>query len=116
MEMTPENFVKRIIEDIINADWNSYRDLFNKTDMKDVTDEYWKRAIVFYSKLDVKDKDVFFSILKQIIIDTISSMLGLLDGVFRLKNQDEAFELKYSGVKLNEYLQDIFLSNVEEQK
>ena len=113
MEMTPETFVEGIIEDTVNSDWNIYVDLFNKTDMKDVTDEYWKRAIVFYNKIDVKDRDVFFSILKQVNIDAISSMLGLLDGVFRLKNQDEAFELKYSGIKLNECLQDIFLEKIE---
>lgn len=107
--MKPETFVKEIIEVIIQDNIEIYKDIFETTNLSDVTDEYWKQAIPFYKSLTDEKKQVLFKIIRQVQVDTLSNVLSILDGKTFLENQEEDLELKYKGVLLNNDLQDIFL-------
>ena len=64
-----------------------------------------------YKGLTDADKLVFFKVIKQIEIDTVSNILALLDGVTSLEGQDDEFNLSFkkTNEKINGDLQDLFL-------
>jgi hypothetical protein len=86
--------------------------LFHDTDLKDVTDSYWKNALKFFEKLQNENKKIFFKIIEQVQVDAISTILGIIDGVVTLPGEQEEIEMKFIGdkVSLNGDLQDLFLA------
>lgn len=45
--MNKEEFVTLLHQSIIKENRNFYRDIFNNTDINEVTDRYWKEALTF---------------------------------------------------------------------
>ncbi|GAA4277706.1 hypothetical protein [Aquimarina mytili] len=114
--MKPEKFVRNISDSVINENLNVYKDLFETTAIDTVSDEYWKEALGLYNELDSFQKEVLFKIIRQTQVDSISNILGILDGRLYLEGQSSDFELTYDGKKLNNDLQDIFLEIDEESR
>jgi hypothetical protein len=48
------------------------------------------------------------------ITNTVSNLLGIIDGVSYLKGQEENFQFLYKG-KLNGNLQDIILEEIQDE-
>lgn len=69
-------------------------------------------SVRFYQSLNEKQKKLFFYLIQNSLSDTISNVFGWLDGVYYLENQTENVELTFgkSRIKLNGYLQDIWLA------
>lgn len=105
------DFAKEIRKVVIEENLNIYKDLFENTELSAIKDNYWKEAVQFFNKIDLKDKEVFFKILRQIEVDTTSNILGVLDGVSWLEGQQENFKLvtESSNEAINGELQDRFL-------
>ena len=115
--MKTEYFVEKIRKAIIDENDAIYRDLFNNTDMADATDEYWKKALLLFKSLDKYGQEALFEIMRQVSVDTLSNMFGVLDGVSSLENVDEEFKLTADDDEsevINGDLQDIFLEMEEE--
>ena len=93
-----------------------YRDLFANTDAASASDPYWKRALSLHDALTNDQKAVLFPIVRQVMVDTTSNLLGVLDGVNWLEGQTEGFKLTMeSGTeKLNEGMQDLLLGMEED--
>ncbi|WP_246234980.1 hypothetical protein [Bacillus aquiflavi] len=51
--------------------------MYETTNVTSKTDDYWKKAIGFYDSLTDENKDI---LIEQTMIDTISNMLGVIDG------------------------------------
>lgn len=111
--MEPIEFIKKITSEIVESNSEIYKELFETTNSNEVEDNYWKEALNFYKKSNVDDKNTILKIIKQIQIDTISNLLGIMDGVVALENTDGDFSLNYEGIPLNGDLQDIFLKETE---
>lgn len=109
-----ENFVKSIYKTLIEDGKDMYKDLYENTKVSEMTVDYWKNALELYHSFDDKQKDVFLNVVKQIMIDTISSVFGVLDGSSTLSGEDFEFEVKINGISTEEELQDTFLEFVEE--
>lgn len=110
--MNAEDLVKGIRKTIIDDNSEIYRDLFDSTQLEDVTDEYWVEALNFYSKLSPDDRGTLFKILRQVSVDSVSNFFAVLDGVSPLDEQDGDLFLATEGERdnrLNGELQDIFL-------
>ncbi len=109
--MRPEDFVKKIIQSVINKNNETYRSLFDETKLNEVNEEYWINALHFYNSLSHENKEVLLSIIKQITVDTVSNIFGIIDGSSSLDGKFEDFTLLYNnnGQKLNGDLQDILL-------
>jgi hypothetical protein len=109
--MTPENFVKKIRQSVLDENTVIYRDLFEMTEVEQASDLYWKEALALFNKLSNEDKETLFKIMRQISVDTISNFFAVLDGVNCLEDQEGDFSLKLDNKpeKLNGDLQDIFL-------
>ena len=108
--MTPEQFVAAVRAEVI--DNSGYQEIL-RTPFKDVTDPYWRKVIDLYQRLDPNDKEVIASIFRQVAVDTISEVLGILDGVADVASFPIALELTCSGTQLNGDLQDYFLAEQE---
>jgi len=110
--MKPIEFVEKIRESVIDSNVQIYRNLFQNTSLDQVKDPYWVNALSFFNSLDIKQKEVLFSIIRQVEVDTVSNIFGILDGTSTLyDNQEEEFVLSTDSgaIKISGDLQDIFL-------
>lgn len=109
-----EEFVKCIYETTVEDGKNMYKELYEETEVTGQTTDYWHNLLNLYGSFDHKQKNVFLDIIKQTMIDTISSIFGVLDGSSTLLGEDFEFEVKINGISTEEDLQDTFLRYVEE--
>jgi hypothetical protein len=97
---------------IIHENLESYKGLFTNNSPLEIKDPYFKEAVNFFNTLSDDHKQIFFSILRQVMIDSISNVLGVIDGSSCLSESEGDFALLYEGRTL-EHLQDYFLSQFE---
>jgi hypothetical protein len=109
--MDPKNFVLDIIKAIVDSNLNEYKELFYNTTLEQSNDAHWIDALRFLNNLSIENKEIFFKIIRQIEIDTISNIFAIIDGNLWLEKQASEFVLtsKDSEISLNGELQDIFL-------
>ena len=109
--MTPEQFVNQIRKSVVEENLSVYKDLFSSTEVQNATDPYWQRALQLYAALNSERKDVLFEIIRQVMVDTISNVFAILDGVSQLSGQEGDFTLLANDPpeQLNGELQDRFL-------
>jgi hypothetical protein len=114
--MNQQQLVARIRAEIIDQNLAIYRDLFANTEVGSAVDPHWKRALGLCSALSEEQRVVLFQVVRQVMVDTCSNLLGVLDGVSWLEGQAEDFKLTMeSGTeKLNEGLQDLLLGMEED--
>ncbi|MCA1066119.1 transposase (plasmid) [Rossellomorea sp. AcN35-11] len=109
-----EKLVEAIYQSIVKENLVLYKHTYESTKVNSSTDEHWKSAITLFDNLNPVDKEVMLRIVEQTMIDTISNVLGLIDGSSTLEG--EVLDFK---VLLNEGaeggLQDIFLELIENQ-
>ncbi|MGG4506757.1 transposase, partial [Heyndrickxia sporothermodurans] len=92
-----------------------YKDLYKTTNVTSKTDNYWKKAIGFYDSLTDENKDNLMKIIEQTMIDTISNMLGVIDGSSTLKDCSLEPKLLLDSIDTEGELQDSFLEFIEER-
>lgn len=109
-----EKFAKSLYESIVKENLDLYREDFEDTEIDSYTEEYWIKAIEFYNSLADEHRDIFMKIIEQTMVDTISNVLGIIDG--HVTQADDSIEPKlYLNSKDTEgELQDSFLEYVEE--
>ncbi len=114
--MTDKDFIIGIYESVINENNSIYYDMFTKANIDEAKNTYWKEAVRFFSNLSDEDKVIFFKILRQITIDTVSNILGILDGVSTIEGYDGFFKLLIEGndTPINGDLLDLFLGYIED--
>lgn len=114
--MNDGDFVNCIRSNIIDANLQIYKDIFAKTE-SDVSNSYWKKVLRFYGSLENPEKEILFKIIRQVMVDTISNLFGILDGV--CITQEIPFgelTLELSGQRINGDLQDLFLEIEEHER
>ncbi|HHY71949.1 MAG TPA: transposase [Bacillus bacterium] len=110
-----EIFVKSLYESIIKENIQLYKNLFETTNVTSKTDDYWKQAISFYDSLTDENKDTLIRIIEQTMIDTISNMLGVIDGSSTLIDCPLVPKLLLDSNDTEGELQDLFLEFIEER-
>ena len=108
-----EKFIESIFASIVEGNVAIYKELFNEEVNKDNVIDYWKNAMKFYGDIDESQREVFFSIIKTVIIDTISNVFGVIDGVCAIDDKDWSIKMSINGHNTNSELQDVFLAYVE---
>jgi len=74
-----------------------------------------KNALELYHSFDSNQKGIFINILKQAMVDTISSIFGVFDDSSTSAGEDDfKIDIKIYGVDTEDELQDAFLEYVEE--
>jgi len=114
-QMNPKGFVTEIKTTIVEENLSIYKDLFSSTSIKDVTDEYWKRALTLFNSLPAEQREVFFEVIRQTMVDTTSNILGIIDGVSVINHESDEFSLTYGDDKKSLFgdLQSLFLAEEE---
>lgn len=107
-------FAKWIYDTIIEDGSDIYKNLFDTTIVTSRTTKYWKTALNLYHSLDESEKEVFLSVIKQIMVDSVSSVLGILDGTSTLNGGNLEFRVLINGKCSNNELQNSFLRYVED--
>lgn len=110
-----EIFVKSLYECIVKENLQLYKNLYETTNVTPKTDDYWKQAIGFYDSLTDKNKDTLMRIIEQTMIDTISNMLGVIDGSSTLKDCPLEPKLLLDSNDTEGELQDLFLEFIGER-
>ncbi|QGM30569.1 transposase [Psychrobacillus sp. FSL K6-2843] len=108
-------FIKSLYESIVNENLQLYKDLYVTTNVTSKTDDYWKKAIGFYDSLTDENKDILMNIIEQTMIDTISNMLGVIDGSSTLNDCSLEPKLLLDSIDTEGELQDLFLELIEER-
>ena len=108
-------FVKSLYESIVKENIDLYKNLYETTSIGHKTTEYWKQAISFYECLSEENKVILMKLIEQTIIDTISNMLGVIDGSSTLKDCSLEPKLLLDNNDTDGELQDCFLAFIEEQ-
>jgi hypothetical protein len=109
-----EIFIKSIYKSIVEGNGNLYKNLFDNTDIDKASDEYWKKSLKLYNSLSEENKEILITIIQQTMIDTISNMLGIIDGSSTLIGCDAEPKLYLNDADTDGELQDLFLEYVEE--
>jgi hypothetical protein len=113
--MKQVELVARIRTEIVDANLHEYRELFATQPPAAASDSEFKRALALHASLSTEQRDALFRLMRRVMVDTVSSMLGVLDGGAWFGGPYEGFKLTtVSGSeKLNEGLQDLFLGMEE---
>lgn len=109
-----EIFVKSLYYCIVKENLQLYNNLYETTNITSKTDDYWKKSINFYDSLTDEHKDILMKIIEQTMMDTISNMLGVIDGNSTLKDFSFQPKLLLDSVDTEGELQDLFLKFIEE--
>ena len=111
-----EQFVKSLYVSIVEPNLKHYDKMLNTELRLDIKiDEYWFTTLEFYQKLSDKEKHIIMNMTRQTIIDTISSVLGIIDGSSTLYDCDLEPKLLLDNIDTEGELQDEFLEYVEEK-
>ena len=72
----------------------------------------WPQIAQLYRSLTEEQRRQFMEGIRQVIVDTLSNMLGILDGSTLLEKHRDDFHLTYGDdpQEINGDLQDLFLS------
>lgn len=116
VSMTPQEFVSRLYGAVVLENNDVYRDIFESTAQHEASDPYWKRAIALFNSLDAVGKETLLEIMRQVSVDTISHVLGVIDGANSLDGVQESFDLTLDGAGLGRDLQRLFLVEDEQLK
>ena len=109
-----EDFIKSIYKTIVEENKELYKDLFNNTNISEVSDTYWKQSLQLYNDLSEDKRVVFISVIEQIMIDTVSIIFGIIDGSSTLNECNIQPKLLLNNIDTDGELQDIFLEYIEE--
>lgn len=95
--MYPEEFIEKLKENVLNNNLMLYKEIYESTimDEKVKKDPYYGDALTFYRSLPTKQKEIIFKIIHQTIIDTTSTILGIIDGPVSLEGVNGDFILTY---------------------
>ena len=113
--MKPETLVKILDRDVIERNLDLYRDLLDTT--TEAKDPVWKGILPIYINFSKDEKETFLNFLRIVEINTLSHVLGILDGVNSADGIVEDFILTTESCeeRINENLQDLFLELIEDK-
>ena len=111
--MNAAKFVCHLRNYVIDENLEIYKKLFEETPPSGAADPYWKAALTLFEKLDAEQRMTFFKVIHQVAVDTTANVLGEVDGVNSISQDDEAYELRCEGMLISGDLQGIFLADEE---
>lgn len=116
--MTPQRFAKAVMRTVVDDGVTSYKNIFAHPGT--VTEPYWVRVLALYRSLPRSQRKVVLDIMRQVQVDTVSHLFGILDGSTGLDGRAMDLELtaraRKRRVRLDGGLQDLFLALEEERR
>jgi hypothetical protein len=116
--MNSKVFVNRVRNAVIENNSVADKELLESTSVESAQDPYWKRLLGLYDSMNAEQRAVLLEAMRQIRVDTVSEIFGILDGSAALEapREDLALTTIQGGQKLNGDLQDLFLELEERDR
>lgn len=110
--MTPQDFVSYIRREVPEQNLALYRQNLEHPSDTNTQDTYWPRMAELYRSLNEEQQRQFIEGIRQVMVDTLSNAVEILDGSILLEKDRDYFHLTYGDEpqELNGELQDLFLS------
>jgi len=103
------------MREVVEENLAAYREMFTHTRLSDAIDPYGRRALTLFASLSEEQRTVFFEVVRQVSVDTVSNVLGVFDGVNMLEGADAGFAVIYGrDQRMSGDLQSLFLVEDEE--
>lgn len=112
--MTPQDFVSKLGAEVVDKNYATYRSLLLDTSVSKALDPYWQRVLTLFGELSDEQREILLELTRQVTIDAVANVLGVIDGTVALADADDAFRLTYGGQELEGELQSIFLELAEQ--
>ncbi|WDH76523.1 transposase [Exiguobacterium marinum] len=116
--MTEKNieFVKAIYETVIKEGLAESKEIYTTSEITSDMDGYWKQALGLYQGSDSEGQETLLKIIEQTMIETVSHMLGIIDGSSTLNDSELELSLSLDSQDTENELQDTFLDFIEENE
>lgn len=89
--MKSTDFINGIYDECITKQLNLYKNLLENT--KNPTDPIWVEAIKIYNSLEEKEKESILKFFKIIEVNTVASLLSIIDGDKAIYDDFISFDL-----------------------
>src|SRR5690554_1519400 len=111
-----ELLIRSLYDSIVKENKKMYSEMFyNNVTSKNST-THWKQALSLFNDLSGDNKVVLLNIIEETMIDTISNLLGIIDGNVTLSGNVEPPQLFYDGKDVSDEMQDLFLEFIEDME
>lgn len=112
--MKAEELVQILNRDVIEGNLELYQNLLETAN--EATDPVWKGILPMYINFSKEERQFFLKFLKIVEINTLSHVLGILDGTTHADGIDDDFIITtdQDSEKVNGDLQDLFLEIIED--
>jgi hypothetical protein len=108
--MRDTTFVNELRDAVVNDALNEYANLLETIDPEAAKDPSWRILLSIYGNLGEARRKDLLVVLKLVMTDTVSHVLGILDGTSSIGGKLKPFKLfDESGDQLAGNLQDHFL-------
>ncbi|WP_109127345.1 hypothetical protein [Dyella sp. C11] len=111
--MTPYEFVSKLGAAVVDENHAIYRDVLLHTHADQAPDPYWQRVLTLFGTLDADQREVLLELTRQVTIDAVANVLGVIDGNCMLSDERGGLSLTHQGVELGGELQSLFLEIAE---
>lgn len=95
--MTSEKFVRQLRKYVVDDEVRFYSETLIKSDRQEVTDRYWSDLTHLYDNLNAAQKSVLLQLVRQVSVDTVASLLGIIDGLSYFEEATGQFSLTMHG-------------------
>lgn len=94
--MTPDILVKSLYEIAVSESIASYSTALGQSNLEEIDNEEWKSVHQLFHKLSDKERASILLLMKSISVDTLSVVLGVIDGSVVAGDYFEDFTLTYN--------------------
>lgn len=107
-----KKFGEKMYRTVVIEGMNIYKELYDNPELSHLRK---KGFIDLYNKLTEEEKCIYYDNVRDILIDTTSHILGILDGICSLE-EGGCFESKVTidGEDMENDMQDSFLAYIQE--
>lgn len=111
--MNDRKLAKELLIRCVDDNIDSYRQLLEKLPREEAKDPYWIKLLDFYDRSNNEDKEFILGIMRQVSIDSVASVLSIIDGSGYSETNEELTLLDSSGNQLQGCILDSFLEQCE---
>ena len=109
-----EEFVRALYDTIIKEGLEESKEMYETTEITPDMSTFWREALSLYQNSDVEGKETLLRIMEQTMIDTISLMLGVIEGSSTLDGTEIESKVFLDSQDTENELQGEFLVFMEE--
>lgn len=106
--------INEIYKELFNDNLKLYSERLNRKYSECNKEDAFSQVNNVFIKLSEKEKQAMINMIKIVISDTASTILGTVDGTHMVNNIDKDFQLIYDDEEIQGDLQDYFLALIED--